>query len=279
MEPTDRLSNVTRGLTWLSAFGFTLLGVVLFFVPTWAAERFPWNVSPFVTMTIGGWCLGTAGMAWLAARDWSWSAVYAVLLYFWSFAALELGVLIAFRDSLRLDVSLAWPYLGTLALASAAAAFGVVDLLRLRPGVRATHRAAVPSPLWIRALLALFVAFLGLLVAVAAVNSEGMPGRTVFPEPLSAFTLRAFGAFYLSLIVGALPLIWARSMPPVLAFFWGGLALLVPIAAAAFFFWDRFDFGAHPLQLVYIGSYVAALAAVLAVVLGDRARRRQPAER
>jgi hypothetical protein len=279
MGPTDRLSNITRALTRLSALAFALLGIVLFVVPAWAAERFPWNVSAFVAMTIGGWCLGTAGMAWLAARGWTWSVAYAVLLYLWSFAALELGVLVWFRDSLRLDVALAWPYLATLALATAAAVSGVADLVRLRPRLQATRPETESVLVWIRTLLALFVAFLGLLVVVAAVNSEGMPSPTVFPEPLSAFTLRAFGAFYLSLIVGALPLVWARSMPPVLAFFWGGLALLVPIAAAAFFFWDRFDFGTHPLQLVYIGSYLAALAAVVAVVLWDRARARQLIER
>jgi hypothetical protein len=279
MEPTDRLSNITRGLTWLSALGFAMLGLVLFVVPGWAATRFAWNVSPLVTMTIGGWCLGTAGMAWLAAREWRWSAAYAALLYLWSFAALELAVLVWFRDSLRLDVALGAPYLGTLAVASAAALFGVVDVIRLRSTLEAAPSTAVLPPWWIRAMLGVFVAFLALLVAVAAVNSEGMRSPTVFPEPLSPFTLRAFGAFYLALIIGSVPLIWARSMPPVLAFFWGGVALLLPIAAAAFTFWDRFDFGSHPAQLIYIGSYLVALGAVIAVVVWARARPGQPVER
>ncbi len=52
--------------------GFGALGVVLFVAPAWSAERFPWGVSDFVAMTIGGWCIGSAVLAWQAAHTWRW---------------------------------------------------------------------------------------------------------------------------------------------------------------------------------------------------------------
>lgn len=272
MEGTDRLSGASRTVTGASALAFALLGIVLFVAPIWSAERFSWDVSDFVTMTIGGWCLGTAIMAWIAVRDWKWSNVYPVLLYLWSFAALEVGVLVWFRDALRLDVALAWPYIGTLILGVVSALLGLADLARLRP----SQGEASLVPAWVRLLVLVFVLFVVFLASVAAVRSEGAPEQSVFPEPLSAFTVRAFGAFYLSLAIGALPLIWARSMRPVLTYLWGGLALIVPITAAALVNLDRFDFDAHPRQALYIGAYGAAAIGVVFVGLWARGRARRP---
>jgi hypothetical protein len=275
MAETDRLSNATRTLTWASTVAFALLGIVLFVAPSWSATRFPWNVSSFVTMTIGGWCLGTAGVGWLAARDWRWGAVYPNLVFLWSFAALEVGVLVWFRDSLRLDVALAWPYVGTLALTILAALVGVADFIRNRPRLL----LGLPVPSWLRSLLIVFVVLVGFIAVVAALGSGGTPGRTVFPEPLSPFTLRAFGAFFLAQVVGALSLLWAPSMVPVLVYLRGGVAQIVPITAAALVNLDRFDFRVHPLQLVYIGAYVAAFVGILLVTLWHRAQARQPISR
>jgi hypothetical protein len=272
MKETDRLSSATRILAGASAFAFSLLGMVLFATPTWSAERFSWDVSPFVTMTIGGWCLGTAVMGWIAVRDSKWGNVYPVLLYLWSFAALELGVLIWFRDALRLDVALAWPYIGTLLLGLVAAVFGLADVVRSRPPLGEVSFV----PWWTRVLVIVFVVFVGFLAVVAAAKSEGAPEQSVFPEPLSPFTVRAFGAFYLSLGIGAVPLIWARSMRPALAYMWGGLALLIPITAAALVYLDRFDFGAHPRQALYLGAYGVASIVVLLVGLWARGRARSP---
>jgi hypothetical protein len=274
MQRPDRLSNTTRSLTLLSGIAFLLLGAVLFVAPGWSAERFPWKVSAFVAMTIGGWCLGTAAMAWVVLRDLRWSAVYPVLLYLWSFAALELGVLVWFRDSLRMDVALSWPYVGTLALGLASAISGIADLIRLRPKL---PRDA-PVLKWVRALWFLFEAFVSFLVVVAVSKSEGVPGRGVFPEPLSAFTVRAFGAFYLSLVIAGIPLFWARSVAPIVAIFTGGAILAGVILAATLVYFDRFDFGAHPLQLIYLGAYVVATIVAVAVVLRTRRRTRKPAE-
>ena len=271
MAETDRLSNATRTLTWASTSAFALLGMVLFVAPTWSATRFPWDVSAFVTMTIGGWCLGTAGVAWLAVRDWRWGAAYPNLLFLWSFAVFEIGVLIWFRSSLRLDAPLAWPYVGTLALALVAAIFGLADLIRNRPKLL----VGLPVPPWLRGLLIVFVVLVGFIAVVAALGSRGTPGRTVFPEPLSPFTLRAFGAFFLAQVVGALSLLWAPSMVPVLVYLRGGVAQIVPITVAALVHLDRFNFGDHPLQVIYIGAYVAAFVGILLVALWHRAQARQ----
>jgi hypothetical protein len=272
MAKTDRLSKVTRTLTWASTLAFAMLGVVLFVAPTWSATRFPWNVSAFVTMTIGGWCLGTAGVGWLAARDWRWGAVYPNLVFLWSFAALEAGVLVWFREPLRLDVPLAWPYVGTLALTLLATVVGVADVMRNRPRLV----EGLPVPSWLRGLLIVFVVLVSFIAVVAALGSGGTPGRTVFPEPLSPFTLRAFGAFFLAQVIGAVSLLWAPSMVPVLVYLRGGVAQIVPITAAALVYLDRFDLGDHPLQVTYIGAYVAAFVGILLVGFWARGRGRRP---
>ncbi|HEY4691389.1 MAG TPA: hypothetical protein VIK33_18925 [Anaerolineae bacterium] len=62
------LSPTSRLLTRLMAVLYAVLGVILFFVPEWSAANFAWKVSPFVAMTMGGWCLGNAYFAWESAR-------------------------------------------------------------------------------------------------------------------------------------------------------------------------------------------------------------------
>jgi hypothetical protein len=65
-------------------------------------------------------------------------------------------------------------------------------------------------------------------------------------------------------------------MVPVLIYLRGGVAQIVPITAAALVYLDRFDFADHPLQLIYIGAYVAAFVGILLVALWHRAQARQP---
>src|SRR5919201_7083282 len=110
LEPLA-LSSTSRLLTRISAAAFAVVGLVLFVAPTWAASRFAWKVSDFVAMTIGGWCLGTAFVAWVAAREWVWGHVFALLLYLWCFAVFEVIVLVAFRDRIPFDEVMTWPYL------------------------------------------------------------------------------------------------------------------------------------------------------------------------
>jgi drug/metabolite transporter (DMT)-like permease len=88
--------------------------------------------------------------------------------------------------------------------------------------------------------------------------------RGVFPELLTPFTLRAFGAFYLAIAIAVIPLLWARGSSTFLTHAYGSYALLVLITAAAAFFIEQFDFAARPTQAIYIGVYLA-----VAVVVGS----------
>jgi len=125
-----------------------------------------------------------------------------------------------------------------------------------------------------RGLWIFFVLFVGFLAAVAAIAPQRALTGRVFPEPLTPFTLRAFGAFYLSLALGTLPLVRARTMAPFTAFLGGGQGLIVPTTAAAFVYLDRFHIGVHHLQALYLAAYVGAFVLSLAILWWERSRRR-----
>jgi hypothetical protein len=72
-------------LIYLCALLYGVLGPILFFLPEQMAPVFAWKVTPFMTMTIGGWCLGNAWLAYITARRWKWSLVYTLLIYLWLF--------------------------------------------------------------------------------------------------------------------------------------------------------------------------------------------------
>src|SRR5688572_20732385 len=127
------LSNVSRWLIYLTAILYAILGVFLFLLPEQLAPVFAWSVTPFMTMTIGGWCLGNAWLAWIAAQRWKWGLVYSPLIYLWLFGISELIVLYAFRDKLVLLHPIAWLYLFTLIVNVIAALVGLVDWIRIHP--------------------------------------------------------------------------------------------------------------------------------------------------
>jgi hypothetical protein len=64
------LSNVSRFLTYACALLYGILGALLFFLPAQLAPVFAWKVTAFMTITIGGWCLGNAWLAYVNARRW-----------------------------------------------------------------------------------------------------------------------------------------------------------------------------------------------------------------
>jgi hypothetical protein len=264
------LSAAARALTGASGAAFAVTGVLLFAAPGWASTRFAWTVSAFVTMTIGGWCLGTAWVAWVAVRSWPWAASRGALAYLWSFAVLESLVLVWFRDRVTFHV-LTWPYLVALGLGVAAAAIGLVELVRRRPVGEDPSGAPVPG--WLRGLIVAFVVFVAGLAAVAALRPGQGATLRVFPQRLSPFTVRGFGAFYLSLGLGAAAVMTARTITPTIVLIRCGLGLIVPITAAAFVYLGEFDVADHPLQALYIGAYLVVL--VLSIpILRWAARRR-----
>ena len=74
------LSNLSRLLTYLLALLYAILGALLWLFPAAFAPVFAWKVTPFMTMTIGGWALGNAWLAWITERRWQWNLVFTALL-------------------------------------------------------------------------------------------------------------------------------------------------------------------------------------------------------
>ena len=270
MDRTVTLSPLTRQLTRVSAIAFAVVGLIFFVAPGFSAENFPWNVSPFVAMTIGAWCLGSAAIAWEAARIWRFGLVYALLVFLWLFAIAELLVVVAFLGALRTTALLTIPYLLTLGLAVASALSGVVDLVRRRPPLRVDGH---PKPTWVQALILTFGLLVGILAVGGLFAGQGGLSTTggIFPEPLTLFTVRAFAAFFLALDLAALALLLSPWREPAVELARVGIALIVPILVAAAVNIGAFDFAARPGGLLYIGAYVLTLVlAVWSVARFDR---------
>jgi hypothetical protein len=263
------ISNTTRLELFLLTILFGLLGLVLFLGPGWSAENFPWSISPMVAMTMAGWCLGNAFIAGHTALKKQLSLVYPGLLYLFLFGVFEALVLLLFRGRLVLDAPLTWPYILSLVVSILAGGWGLIEWRRQDAD---KAREDPPAGGVVRGLALLFVVFVAILALIgvwAPAGSFATEG-TIFPEPLTLFTLRAFAAFYASLSLSAVPLIWARSLKPVVFQSWNGLALIVPITLAALVNLDRFDFAARPGGLLYLGAYLIAAAVIIPILFFSR---------
>jgi hypothetical protein len=268
------LAPKTRAAIRIGSLLYLALGVVLFAGPEFAASTFPWSVSPFVAMTIGGWLLGNGVGMWFAAAPGPAPRVMPVLAYVAAFAALELLVVIAFRGVLRLDGLLAIPYLLTLGVSLIAAAFG---MLELRRSTEVVIEADEPLSRRVRGLLLGLLAFvtaLGLAGFIAGTGGLSTTGQ-IFPEDLTLFTVRAFAAFYLALVVGIGALLLRPGVASAYMLGIAGVALILPILAAAVLNIGAFDFAGHPLQVLYLAAYGVALvpSVVFLVVHRDTFRR------
>ncbi|HSB89243.1 MAG TPA: hypothetical protein VLD63_04350, partial [Anaerolineales bacterium] len=245
---------LSRRLTYGVATAYALLGAVLFLWPTALAPVFAWNVTPFMAMTIGGWCLGNAWLAWISARRWTWGLVYSALGYLWLFGFLQAAVVIAFAAKLRLGHPVAWAYLAALALNVLCGLVGVAEIVRARPAAPASGGPVRPlqrATVWAFVVFVGFLALYGLVAPVGAVGTNG----GIFPEVMSPFTLRSFAAFYLALALAAGPLVRERSLAVLLHHAFASYGLIVAITAAALFFLPLFDFAHRPGGLVYLGAY------------------------
>jgi hypothetical protein len=115
-----------------------------------------------------------------------------------------------------------------------------------------------------------FIVIVGLIAVggfIAGPNGATAHGG-IFPEPLSAFTMRAFAAFFTALVVGAVPVARSRTADAGLLYTLAGECFIVPILAAAVWHWSAFDLGARPGGLLYLGLYIATggTAAFLLIV-------------
>lgn len=252
---------LSRWFTMACALLYSVLGIFLFLMSAPMSPVFAWKVTPFMTMTIGGWCLGNAWLAWLAVRRWQWSLIYPALIYLWLFGILETLVLIAFRDKLVLTHPIAWLYVVTLAVNVCAAMVGVIEWFRTRP---VTSPSDVAPTRLMRILVLAFiilVSFLGGYGLVAQIGDLATRGE-IFPEIMSLFTLRSFGAFYLCLALAVIPLVWERHRQTVVNHALLAFGFIVFITIAAFAYLPLFNFSAHPFQTVYIGIYLFAGSAM-----------------
>lgn len=249
------LSNTSRWLTYLLSVLYAILGFLLFFSSRQLAPVFAWKVTPFMTMTIGGWCLGNAWLVWITARRWQWSLVYSALIYLWLFGVGELLVLFNFRDKLVLAHPIAWLYLITLIVNALAAVIGVVDWLRIRPSL-ATAKPGFSALQYVATVaFILFVGFLGFYGSFVQIGAPGTNGG-IFPEVMSLFTLRSFGMFYLSLALAVIPYLWNQNVNAILHHAFAAYGLIIIITLAAFINIGLFDFGAKPGGLLYFAAYL-----------------------
>lgn len=260
MGSADLVDRSARWLTLAAGLLFVAVGAIFFVLPGPSADGFPWRVSPFVAMTIGGWAIGTGLVALDAARRWDLPRVYPALVFLWVFSLLELWVTVAFLGVLRTDQLLTWPYLLALVTGAAAAIPGAVLLWRSRAAIMAPGERL---PGWVRFFEASFILVVGFLAVSLLLRDASVEGRAIFPEPLTLFTVRAFCAFFFALVVGAASLLPSRDVRTAVTFAQMGLYLIIPITIAAFANLGVFDFSARPGGLIYIGLYL--LTATLAI--------------
>ena len=249
------LSKTSRSLTYLNAILYAILGAFLFLLPERLAPVFAWKVTAFMTMTIGGWCLGNAWLAWMTARRWAWNQVFSALLYLWMFGIGELIVLYLFRDKLKLAHPIAWLYFITLLVNGVTAIWGIIELLRTRISSGSPGPALNLSQRLVTLVFVLFVGFLGLYGCTAKIGAPGTSGG-IFPEIMSLFTLRSFGVFYFCVGLAVVPFLWNHNFNALLHHSLASYGLIIFITLAAFVYIELFDFGAKPGGLLYFGAYL-----------------------
>jgi hypothetical protein len=250
------LSSLSRLLTYLNAALYGILGLFLYFFSETLAPFFAWNVTPFMAMTIGGWCLANAWLAFITARRWKWNLIYSTLIYLWLFGIGQCIVLFVLRDKLNLEHPIAWLYLAAILVNGITALIGVLEWLRARP--QSALEGALLNPMH-RFYAAMFAGLVGVLGIYALSVQIGAPGTNggVFPQVMSLFTLRSFGVFYLSISLAALPFVlWEKSLNTVLHHAFASYALILFVSIAAFVNIRLFDFVNKPGGLIYFGAYV-----------------------
>lgn len=241
---------------------YSLLGIILFFNPVWSATQFAWKISPFVAMTIGGWCIGCAFFAWKSFQSGEWKLIYPNLIFLWIFGILETLILVAFKNKVLINSTMAIIYTGTLILNSLFAIFGIWFLAKNN---LPKDSGNITKPKWLQNgfNIGIFLVSGIALGALTTANGGIVTSGKFLPETLSLFTVRAFGAFYLSLVLTGLTLIKNKSILPVLAFIEGGLILTIPITIAAlkYFPLDRLVY--FPGGMIYIFAYIVVVFAVV----------------
>ena len=266
------LTPLTRAVHRFTALAYLGFGGLLFFAPAWAAERFPWTVTPFVAMTIGGWCIGVTCFSWIGGRRGPIGAVLPVLTFVWLFGLSEIVVLLLDKPVFEVGAPLAVPYVLSLALTLASGGFGLLELVhRSRRGEAIHGDDSEPLDRAVRVVLLAVAALLGSLALAAffaGTVSSATSGK-VFPEPVTLFTVRAFGALNLSLGLGALIAARQSRSGSVWLALAGGF-LVVPTLIAALANLSTFDLSNRPLGALYVGVYLVLLCLLVPFVWRHR---------
>jgi hypothetical protein len=249
------LSNTSRWLIYFNAILYAMLGTLLFLFPSQLAPVFAWKVTAFMTMTIGGWCLGNAWLAWMTARVWKWNHVFSAALYLWIFGIGELIVVWMFRDKLKLEHPIAWLYLITLIVNALTALIGLIELLRTRLASTSSGPSLSSGQRLATIVFVILVGFLGFYGLAAQIGDVGTNGG-IFPEIMSLFTLRSFGAFYLSVALAIVPYFWNHNFEALYHHSLASYGLIVFITLAAFVYIRLFDFAVRPGGLLYFAAYL-----------------------
>jgi len=255
------MSGPLRALLILVTAGHALTGAILYLAPTWASANFAWKISPFVAMTMGGWCLGTAIAGLIVLWRNNWVAMLSAILYLTLFGLFEAGVLLAFRGKIATPGLLAWLYLATIAINVVFAGAALIEAARRGRVVAQVGPRFGAGTLALVIGFILLVGFLGLYGLLAVPGMRGL-NRGIFPELLTPFSLRAFGAFYLALALAVIPMIAQRGMGNLVIHGFTMYALIVLITLAAIIYIGQFDFVHRPTQAIYIGIYVLVGAVV-----------------
>ena len=250
-----------RGSLVVGCVALGLFGVASFVAPSWAAERFPWKVGPFLAQTIGGWAIGSAAFAALAARHRSVRNAYPLLVFLAVFGVGELVVAAVFLDKLVTGSPLTWPYLVGLVAIAVGALWTGLDQLRHRGDARVPAGGPL-APRWMRMGAVAFAAFVGLLAlgTLLAGPSGAVAQGRFFPEPMTPFSIRAFSAFFLAICASVVSVIPERRLAPLVELSLAGSCLLLPITIAAFLNLGRFDLTGQPGGTLYLGAYIGSLA-------------------
>jgi hypothetical protein len=246
------LSPVMRTALLVLGAVYGILGLILFLFPSWSSSNFAWPISPFVAMTMGGWCLANGWCA-LFTRQRPWATGILAIFYLGLFGLIEAGIVYAFRTNLTPAAPLAWLYLAAIGVTVLFAIVAVIEFIRVRPVLEVRGRPLSTLEFGAVLVFTVAVALLGLYVLTRPVLQYAV----VFPEPLSLFTLRAFGGLYLSIAIATAPLLLLRGLDNLLTYSVAMFGLIFFITLAALLFIGRFNFATYPGQSLYILAYVA----------------------
>jgi hypothetical protein len=288
----------------------------MFAAPSWAARNFPWDISPFVSMTIGAWYVGTGIFALECVRIRRFGTIFPIRALHRSSALRRLerslavvigpwyvgrGISAVERVRIRRFARVYAPLLyvwlfGLLESVVVVVHGGDLEfdrtlawpyLLSLGAGLVATTTGIAdlvrtrPSlrasgPPNPRTFRLLSAVFVLSNAALAVGLLDGSESERVWPEALTLPAARTLAAFFGALALSAVAVTVTTELATVLTYLRTALALNAAVLVAALAFLGTFDFGAHPGQALYVGLYAAVLAGNAAMLAFARRNARAP---